>query len=356
MSRRIEAYCEEFVDEGIPTGGIEHALLRDERREPKPKRSFPVTQLKEAIGYKVDTAILSSREHQEALFRGAFFAFVHAGRYIDDRHLVRLVTKVMARDDQKAVDWQSITELDQANTLRIPLSTLGKDVLPRGRKIMRSHDPFLEAFFTDNAYLLRQIACAATASDPDRMRVFFAGRPVTFSRNPDIYPITQLTPLTPERSNLVGLSNFDRSSFKNGDARKMYSEMQRRLGDVKDYRVHDPSFEFAQVYTGGDKLVSFDFVPRRIDGQLDTIKGHKMVKRIETYTSPWGSIYQHERMEDVVFEQPEEEVGIHFPSGDIKVSWLGKRRVVKEDRDGLMKELMKKYHRGDLSRLNGHGK
>jgi hypothetical protein len=57
---------------------------------------------------------------------------------------------------------------------------------------------------------------------------------------------------------------------------------------------------------------------------------------------------------DETFELPEEFAGIYFPTGRIEISWVGKRRVVKEDRDQLTKDLMNRYHSGKLGRPDAH--
>ncbi len=343
----------------FPQAGVEHSLKREATREGqrgsngKSKFSYPKLQLLRGLRYKVGNIDPSSRDHDQRLFKDAYYGLLHGGAYLQDRRWARRIEKVRERMEE-VLDWERVAELEQPNVLSIPLAGLGKEILPKGRKIMRLHDPFMEVFFDNDAYLLRQIASAVRGGDPDKMRVWFASKPAKYSINPSTEISIPMQPFTPDKSDLAGLSPFDKLSLKNGDVKHLYEQVEMGMRWANDCSTFNPTLLFAEVCTGGGRGISFEFVPDKLLGQMATKVGHRQVRYSENYYTSGGSLRSRLVVRDETFELPEEFAGINFPTGRIDVSWIGKRRVVKNNRDHLMKDLMQRYHSGELGRPNAH--
>lgn len=361
MAKSIEFFGEGYADGYENVRGIHHALVRQLTRDyqPKPKTrpSHPYAKglLVQGLEYKVGHVDLFSKEHWQGKFIDAYFTLLHGGAYVQDRRWARRIEKARVRGDGN-LDWSTVAELSQPNILDIPLSNLGKDILPRGRTIIRDNNPFMEAFFDDNGFLLRQIACAVTAADPEKMRVLFATRPAGFVIRPETRFVTELAPLTPGRSDLVGQSDFDRQALRNSDVRNLCNGLYSGVRYANWGTTEKPPLLFAEAYTGGGGRVGFEFIPEHLLGQMPIKQGQRRVRYNEFYATAYGGIRSRLVVRDVFFEQVEEFVGVHFPKGRIDVSWDGKRRVTNSERDTLMKDLMARYHNGDTIRLNGYNR
>lgn len=320
------------------------------------KPSYPIRVLKQALKYQPGHKRWHDKDRpyfdqpsafavRARLCRETFNALVLDKRVLSRKGTIQMVSRIVRISRDSQLDWERVADLTQNQVLAVNLVGLGKRILPRGREILRSDDPFMEIFFFDDAYILRQLGGAILGANPDKLRIFFATRPIIVSSHPDIYPQCSMQEFGPD-------DNFLLDSLKNRHVRNMYRELDRRITDYDDKGrtdgVVDKSFCFAMVQSRGDRTVSFEFDPGNFYSQLEAIMYYRYVQ-----TSIGG-------LSDVkreLIEKSEKEAGIHFPKGHISIKWNGARRVTNEGRGFLVETLLKNYHHGDLQPVSkGHSK